>query len=101
MECFKTAFDLARRLLAGIGHDLDAGNARTLVFLLDMNRVFETYVHAVLESHFRVAVEQQKLLGKLLRIQVGGISQLADYFWRDSSCFWICDAKYKRLARGQ
>ena len=101
MERFKTAFDLARRLLAGIGHDLGAGSAKTFVFLLDMNRVFETYVHAVLESHFRVAVEQQKPLGKLLRIQVGGISQFADYFWRDSSCVWIGDAKYKHLAKGQ
>lgn len=101
MERFKTAFDLARRLLAGIGHDLGAGSAKTFVFLLDMNRVFESYVHAVLESNFRVAVEEQKPLGKLLRIQVGGISQFADYFWRDSSGFWIGDAKYKHLARGQ
>lgn len=101
MERFKTAFDLARRLLAGIGHDLGAGSAKTFVFLLDMNRLFERYVHAVLEARFRVAVEEQKSLGKLLRIQVGGISQFADYFWRDSSGFWIGDAKYKHLARGQ
>lgn len=100
MERFKTAFDLARRLLAGIGHDLGAGGAKTFVFLLDMNRVFERYVHAVLESHFRLAVEEQKPLGNLLCIQVGGISQFADYFWRDSSVFWIGDAKYKHLAKG-
>lgn len=100
IERFKTAFDLARRLLAGIGHDLGAGSAKTFVFLLDMNRVFERYVHAVLESHFRVAVEEQKPIGKLLRIHPGGISQLADYFWRSSSGFWIGDAKYKHLAKG-
>lgn len=100
MERFKTAFDLARRLLAGIGHDLGAGSAKTFVFLLDMNRVFERYVHAVLESHFRVAVEEQKPVGNLLRIHPGGICQLADYFWRDSSGCWIGDAKYKHLAKG-
>lgn len=100
MERFRTAFGLARRLLAGIGHDLGTGRARTFVFLLDMNRVFERYVHAVLESHFRVAVEEQKPIGSLLRIQPGGISQQADYFWRDPSGSWIGDAKYKHLAKG-
>ena len=101
MERFKTAFDLARRLLAGIGHDLGAGSAKTFVFLLDMNIVFERYVHAVLESHFHVVVEEQKPVGDLLRIQPGGIRQLADYFWRDlSSACWIGDAKYKHLAKG-
>lgn len=101
MERFKTAFDLARRLLAGIGHDLGAGSANTFVFLLDMNRVFESYVHAVLESYFQVTVEEQKPLGNLLRVQPGGICQFADYFWRDSSGGWIGDAKYKHLARGR
>jgi 5-methylcytosine-specific restriction endonuclease McrBC regulatory subunit McrC len=100
MDRFKTAFDLARRLLSGIGHDLGAGSAKTFVFLLDMNIVFERYVHAVLESHFRVVVEEQKTVGDLLRIQPGGIRQLTDYFWRDSSACWIGDAKYKHLAKG-
>ena len=89
-----------RRLLAGIGHDLGSGSAKTFVFLLDMNRVFERYVHAVLESHFRVAVEEQKPVGNLLRIHPGSICQLADYFWCDSSGCWIGDAKYKHLAKG-
>jgi 5-methylcytosine-specific restriction endonuclease McrBC regulatory subunit McrC len=101
IERFRTAFDLARRLLAGIGHDLGAGSAKTFVFLLDMNRLFERYVHAVLESHFvGVAVEEQTPVGDLLRIQPGGIRQVADYLWRDSSTYWIGDAKYKHLAKG-
>jgi len=101
IDRFRTAFDLARRLLAGIGHDLGAGSAKTFVFLLDMNRLFERYVHAVLESHFvGVSVEEQKAVGDLLRIQPGGIRQVADYSWRDSSTYWIGDAKYKHLAKG-
>ena len=100
MERFETAFDHARRLLAGIGHDLGSGSAKTFVFLLDMNRVFESMSHVVLESHFPVAVEEQKPVGNLLRIHPGSICQLADYFWCDSSRCWIGDAKYKHLANG-
>jgi 5-methylcytosine-specific restriction endonuclease McrBC regulatory subunit McrC len=100
IDRFRTAFDLARRLLAGIGHDLGAGSAKTFVFLLDMNRLFERYVHAVLESHFGVAVQEQAPLADLLRITPGGIRQFADYFWRESSTCWIGDAKYKHLTKG-
>jgi hypothetical protein len=100
MERFKTAFDLARRLLSGIGHNLGVGGANTFVFLLDMNEVFENYVHAVLQSHFATTVEVQKDLGRLLSIPKAGISQLADYYWHDGTTLWIGDAKYKHLAKG-
>jgi hypothetical protein len=98
---FRTAFDLARRLLAGVGHNLGAGNANTFVFLLDMNQVFESYVHAVLEAHFETSVEEQKFVGKLFRLDAGGVYQKADYFWLDGATCWIGDAKYKHLAKGQ
>jgi hypothetical protein len=95
------AFDLARRLLAGIGHNLGVGSANTFVFLLDMNRVFEDYVHAVLEAHFKVAVEKQHKVGRLFEINKGGIDQIADYSWCTGQVFWIGDAKYKHLTKGQ
>ncbi len=101
VDRFRTAFDLARRLLTGIGHSLGVGSANTFVFLLDMNHVFESYVHAVLESHFKTAVQEQKYVGSLLDVHPGSISQLADYYWRDGATFWIGDAKYKHLAKGQ
>jgi 5-methylcytosine-specific restriction endonuclease McrBC regulatory subunit McrC len=97
---FRTAFDLAKRLLSGIGPDLGAGGTNTFVFLLDMNKVFERYVHTVLESRFGVAVEAQLPVGDLLRLQTGGMRQLADYYWQVSSVHWIGDAKYKHLAKG-
>ena len=102
VERFKTAFDLARRLLAGIGHNLGVGSANTFVFLLDMNQVFERYVQAVLEAHFKPAViERQKHVGSLFRIHPGGLSQQPDYYWSDGSTFWIADAKYKHYTKGQ
>jgi 5-methylcytosine-specific restriction endonuclease McrBC regulatory subunit McrC len=99
VERFRVAFDLGRRLLGGVGHNLGVGSANTFVFLLDMNHVFEDYVHAVLESYFNKEVEQQKYIGKLLAGE-GGISQRADYYWRDGTTVWIGDAKYKHLAKG-
>ena len=96
---FNATFDLAKRLLAGTGHNLGIGGTNTFVFLLDMNQVFEDYVHAVLESHFEVAVEEQKNIGKLLRLGVGGISQQADYYWQYRGDIWIGDAKYKHLTK--
>ena len=85
----------------GIGHSMGVGSANTFVFLLDMNQVFENYVHAVLQSHFKTAVEEQKYVGSLLDVHPGSISQLADYYWYDGFTFWIGDAKYKHLAKGQ
>lgn len=101
VDRFRTAFDLARRLLAGIGHSMGVGSANTFVFLLDMNQVFENYVHVVLQSHFKTAVEEQKYVGSLLDVHPGSISQLADYYWWDGSSSWIGDAKYKHLTKGQ
>jgi 5-methylcytosine-specific restriction endonuclease McrBC regulatory subunit McrC len=101
VDRFRTAFDLARRLLAGIGHSMGVGGANTFVFLLDMNRVFENYVHAVLESHFKTAVQEQQYVGSLLDVNPGSISQLADYYWCDGTTSWIGDAKYKHLSKGQ
>ena len=86
VERFRVAFDLGRRLLAGVGHNLGVGSANTFVFLLDMNQVFEDYVHAVLESYFNTAVEEQKYIGKLLAGK-GGIFQWADYYWCDGPPF--------------
>jgi hypothetical protein len=66
-----------------------------------MNEVFERYAHAVLAAHFKTAIEEQEHVGSLFQIHPGGISQQADYYWRDSSAVWVGDAKYKHLAKGQ
>ncbi len=97
---FAVQFELARRLLRGIGHDLAAGDAKTFVFLLDMNEVFERYAHAVLEAHFDTHVAEQVKVGTLFQLPTGGISQIADYCWSHSAKRWIGDAKYKNLIKG-
>jgi 5-methylcytosine-specific restriction endonuclease McrBC regulatory subunit McrC len=101
VERFELPLKLAQRLLAGIGHNLGAGGENTFVFLLDMNKVFESYVHAVLEAYFETAVEEQKIVGTLFKIDTGGVRQYADCYWYCDTDVWIGDAKYKHLAKGQ
>lgn len=101
MERFKKTFELAQRLLAGIGHNLAAGSAKSFVFLLDMNEVFQSYVHAVLETHFKAPVSEQEDIGSLLRVARDSIRQIPDFQWRARDEHWIGDAKYKHLAKGQ
>jgi len=45
-------------------------------------------------------IEGIRPVGSLLDVHPGSISQLADYYWRDGTTFWIGDAKYKHLAKG-
>ena len=98
-ERFRLAYDLARRLLEGHAPALGNGGEETFVFLLDMNKVFENYVTAVLEHRFATRIETQKDLGTLFKLDKGGIKQYADYFWQSKNITWIGDAKYKHLTK--
>jgi 5-methylcytosine-specific restriction endonuclease McrBC regulatory subunit McrC len=100
MDRFRLAFDLATRLLKASGHALGAGGANTYVFLIDMNELFQNYVHAGLEARFQTIVKQQECVGHLLKLAKGRVAQYADYFWRSGPDLWIGDAKYKHLAAG-
>lgn len=103
MERFRLSYDLAVRLLSGTGHALQAASAETFVFLVDMNDLFERYVHAVLEAKFRVHVRQQEPCWYLFSdLNQGRIAQKPDFYWKDTSGqFWIGDSKYKHLAKDQ
>jgi 5-methylcytosine-specific restriction enzyme subunit McrC len=102
MDRFRLAFDLAKRLLMASGHALGVGGANTYVFLINMNKLFESYVHAVLEAHFHADVAEQKPVGYLFpQLSKGRIQQNADYFWPQAAGIWIGDAKYKHLAKRQ
>ncbi len=102
-ERFRPAFDLAKRLLQGIGHSLSSADASTFVFLLDMNKVFEDYVKALLEAYFKVGIETQKHVGWLFpELDKGKVQQRADYLWcSKDDVFWVGDAKYKHLSKNQ
>jgi 5-methylcytosine-specific restriction endonuclease McrBC regulatory subunit McrC len=102
MDRFRLAYDLAQRLLRSSGHALGVGGANTYVFLIDMNKLFEDYVHAALCARFKIYVKQQENVGYLFPgLKKGRIQQNADYFWRHGGGLWIGDAKYKHLTKGQ
>jgi 5-methylcytosine-specific restriction enzyme subunit McrC len=100
---FRRTFSLAVRLLRGLSHDMISGVSDTFVFLLDMNRVFESFAAAALRRKFRVPVEEQKVLGYLFpTLPKGRIEQKPDFFWQlTSEEVWIGDAKYKHLTKNQ
>lgn len=102
-ERFRPAFDLAERLLQGVGHSLSSAETSTFVFLLDMNKVFEEYVKTILEARFNVSIEAQKHVGWLFpELDKGKILQRADYCWHSKDgAFWVGDAKYKHIAKNQ
>lgn len=95
MQRFQLPFKLAVRLLQSIGHESFHGGQQTYVFLLDMNQVFEDYVHAVLERVHQVPVTEQKRIGTLFK-SPNRIAQKPDFYWkkRDGSVY-IADSKYK------
>ena len=98
---FRRSFALAVRLLRGHSHEMQAGAADTFVFLLDMNKMFESFVGAALRAAFGVPVQEQKIIGRLFPRKRGGIQQQPDFFWNTrNNAAWIGDAKYKRLAAG-
>lgn len=101
MDRFRLTYDLAQRLLKSSGHALGVGGANTYVFLIDMNKLFEDYVHAALAAHFQTNVKEQETVGYLFKLDKGRIRQNADYFWRHGNGLWIGDAKYKHLTKGQ
>jgi 5-methylcytosine-specific restriction endonuclease McrBC regulatory subunit McrC len=61
-----------------------------------MNRVFESFCRAALESRFGVIVEEQKTVGWLLQ-EPQSMRQIPDYRWRFEGQWWIGDAKWKLL----
>ena len=102
MDRFRLAYDLAQRLLRSSGHALGVGGANTYVFLIDMNQLFEDYVHAALSARFQTNVKQQENVGYLFPgLKKGRVQQNADYFWRQGGGLWIGDAKYKHLTKNQ
>lgn len=96
-ERFRPTFQLARRILAGKGPRLQAGQENTWVFLVDMNQVFEAFVRVALEDKFKIVVEEQQSLGHLFQNPFR-LKQLPDYLWKHDGRAWIGDAKWKLLA---
>lgn len=107
-ERFRHAGEMAQQIVRGLQPSMGAGGRESWAFLLDMNKLFESFAARVLEAAFASRVQTQKPLGYLLRDDSAAgrrlIAQKPDFRWRESSGpftgrRWIADAKYKRLRR--
>jgi len=94
---------LARSLLVASGPELTSGEFDTCTFLIDMDKLFESYVRAILRARFGEASvrKPKRYLLRVARQQAGEpehrrMPQRPDFLWRDAQQGrWIGDAKYK------
>lgn len=107
-ERFREPGEMAQQIVRGLQPSLGSGARESWAFLLDMNKLFESFAARVLEAAFSSRVQTQKTLDYLLRDDSAAgrrlIAQKPDFRWRESSGpfagrRWIADAKYKRLRR--
>lgn len=94
---FKRCFEHAIRLLEGISTQLSSGVDRQFIFLIDMNKLFENFVKAVLEDYYNETIYSQETIGHLFKFPKK-FAQFPDFFWQKNGDYWIGDAKYKRLS---
>jgi 5-methylcytosine-specific restriction endonuclease McrBC regulatory subunit McrC len=95
-ERFGQLFRLGVTLLRGAAPNQYAQEEDSFCFFLDMNRVFEDFVGAALQSRFSADIRKQWQVGQLLRDPLR-YAQIADFCWSQGGTEWVADAKYKDL----
>lgn len=93
---WRPCHDLALAVLRGLGRGMHAGGTESFVFLLDMNRLFESYCTRWIERTSGSIVHEQVRLGALLLSPAQKLGQDADFLWHQGDEVWVGDAKYKR-----
>lgn len=90
---------LARLILKGWSFDLGAGQPPGTSFLLDMNEVFEAFLHRALLEYLCVPATVFRRGSSGLTLDEATRVRLApDLSWWDGGqCLFVGDAKYKRL----
>lgn len=98
---WRPCHDIAVAALRGLGREMHAGGTESLVFLLDMNALFESHCARWLERRFRVLIHEQVRLGTLLVAPDARLGQDADFVWHTPGEMWVGDAKYKTARDGE
>ena len=110
---YRPAVELARLIIGGSILELSHGETTGASFLMDMNRVFESFLRAALRDALRLSesewptappVERFRILGGR-RLSLDDAAQIPVQpgltWWRGSRCLFVGDAKYKRLESQQ
>jgi 5-methylcytosine-specific restriction enzyme subunit McrC len=100
---YDSALTLARLVLRSASLDLGTGGARGAAFLIDMNKVFETFVRTAVRDV--LGVTRRELPDKAQDLWLDDGQQVTiepDLSLRDGDKIrWIADVKYKRLSEGK
>ncbi len=102
---YRDAVTLAQFILRSTAFDLKHGAVPAAGFLVDMNKVFEDFLVQSLREAIGPGVgELAQGAGKhtLLLDEDERIVLRPDLsLWRDGVCYWLGDAKYKRITSGE
>jgi 5-methylcytosine-specific restriction enzyme subunit McrC len=103
-ERYRTAVELARRILDSTSFDLGSASVRARGFLVDMNRLFEDFVVTALREALGVGTESfpRGCLRKRLSLDDRGLVRLEPdlSWWREGRCVFVGDVKYRRETAG-
>jgi 5-methylcytosine-specific restriction enzyme subunit McrC len=98
---YRPAITLAKLILRSTSFELQHGQIRASVFLVDMNEVFETFVVVALREALGLSerVFPQHAKGRSLFLDQAKVVRLEpDLSWWDGPrCTFVGDAKYKRV----
>lgn len=96
---YDAALRLARVVLEGSSFDIGAGGVSGTSFLLDMNEVFEAFVHRALAEALKLPETVFRRGAKGLHLDEAAAVRLEpDLSWWDGGqCRFVGDVKYKRL----
>ena len=110
---YRPAVELARLIVDNSILELSNGEAAGASFLVDMNRVFETFLRVSLREALRLSETEWPSEAPADRFRIPGIrglslddeAQIPVYpgltWWRGPRCLFVGDARYKRLESQQ
>ena len=110
---YRPAVELARLIIGGSILELSHGETTGASFLMDMNRVFESFLRAALRDALRLSESEWPTAPPVGRFRIPGGRRLSLddaaqipvqpglTWWRGSRCLFVGDAKYKRLESQQ
>ena len=95
---YRTPVELANRIIKSMTYQLRSGSTPSWAFLIDMNVVFEDFVHAAFLDLSPPSIG--KLLhGHALSFDIDSKIEIRPdlSWWKEGRCVFVADAKYKRI----
>ena len=95
---YRSAVELARLIIDNSSLELFHGKVTGASFLMDMNQVFEKFLHVALGESLELSESQWKTQKHLTLDEAKSINLYPDLFWHiGNRALFVGDAKYKRI----